>query len=62
MKPSLLQSNDTGRKKAPLPKGRCATAVNAHGGFLRIVTSLTRPVSALHAKAPLPKGAGTAQP
>ena len=45
--------------KAPLPKGRCATAVNAHGGFLRIVTSLTRPVSALHAKAPLPKGAGT---
>ena len=31
---------------------RRAAAVNAHGGFLRIVTSLTRPVSALHPRLP----------
>ena len=28
----------------------------SHGSFLRIVTSLTRPVSAVQPKAPLPKG------
>ena len=38
---------------------RRAAAVNAHGGFLQFVTSLTRPVSAVHPKAPLSKGAGT---
>ena len=38
--------------KAPLPKGRRAAAVIAHGGFLRVVTSLTRPVSALHQRLP----------
>ena len=31
------------RPKPPLPKGRRAAAVNAHGSFLRFVTSLTRP-------------------
>ena len=32
----------------------------SHGSFLRIVTSQTRPVSAVQPKAPLRKGAGTA--
>ena len=32
----------------------------SHGSFLRIVTSQTRPVSAVQPKAPLLKGAGTA--
>ena len=35
---------------------RRAAAVNAHGGFLQFVTSLTRPVSVVHPKAPLSKG------
>ena len=38
---------------------RRAAAVNAHGGFLQFVNTLTRPVSAVQPKAPLSKGAGT---
>ena len=42
--------------KAPLPKGRRAAAVNSHGGLLRIVTSLTHPVSIPGKKGSLAKG------
>ena len=50
---------DAASQRLPCQRGGVPPQSISHGSFLRIVTSQTRPVSAVQPKAPLLKGAGT---